>query len=180
MILDGFDRMQSTLHGHHKCLKWGDSLSTVHRHLQQEHVMCWFLFSTCTVHLASNPSPKTLQKLWICWSLDSSASTRWYLQYRTKVSEFQEDNNPWFEGLDEGSRSFADYLKTSDHLRRARTIEKGTRSFLCTFAGFRVKCPSPGYVPISGIWEKVGQAHTIEKLWGFAYKPLKKSKVLIK
>ena len=33
------------------------------------------------------------------------------------------------EGLDEGSRSFADYLRTSDHLRWARTIEKGTRSF---------------------------------------------------
>ena len=29
-----------------------------------------------------------------------------------------------FEGLDEGSRSFADYLRTSDHLRWARTVEK--------------------------------------------------------
>ena len=27
-------------------------------------------------------------------------------------------------------------------------------------------------MPISGIWEKMGQAHTIEKLRGFAYKPL--------
>ena len=28
-------------------------------------------------------------------------------------------------------------------------------------------------MPISGIWQKMGQAHTIEKLRGFAYKPLK-------
>ena len=77
-----------------------------------------------------------------------------------------------FEGLDEGSRSFADYLRTSDHLRWARTIEKGTMSFLMHICRVQSKCPSPGYVPISGIWEKMGQAHTIEKLRGFAYKPL--------
>ena len=77
----------------------------------------------------------------------------------------------YVEGLDEGSRSFAHYLRTSDHLRWARTIEKGTRSFACIFAGF-------SQVPFSGVcahlWDlkKMGQAHTIEKLRRFAYKPL--------
>jgi hypothetical protein len=79
--------------------------------------------------------------------------------------EYKQDSRFWsfsdiylyVEGLDEGSRSFAHYLRISDHLRWARTIEKGTRSFACIFAGFRVKCPSPGYVPIF----EMGQAHTI-------------------
>ena len=50
-----------------------------------------------------------------------------------------------FEGLDEGSRSFADYLRTSDHLRWARTIEKGTRSFLMHI------CRVQSQVPFSGV-----------------------------
>ena len=33
-------------------------------------------------------------------------------------------------------------------------------------------CRVQSQVPFSGTWKKMGQAHTIEKLWGFAYKPL--------
>ena len=52
-----------------------------------------------------------------------------------------------FEGLD-GSRSFADYLRTSDHLRWARTIEKGTRMHQVFLMHI---CRVQSQVPFSGV-----------------------------
>ena len=101
-------------------------------------------------------------------------SVSWPMQH---CNQSHEKRRKKVEGLDEGSRSFADYLRTSDHLRWARTIEKGTGMPPGLFNAYLQGSESSALLRgmclhISGIWEKVGQAHTIEKLRGFAYKPL--------